>query len=268
MNNTLKEKILKGDMPIGTMVQSASPFIVEGLGRTGLDYVVIDNEHSPMEAESSVNLIRAAELTGICPIVRVREISRPAILKLLDVGAKGLIIPNVHSVEDVKRIVNYSKFAPVGKRGYCPSRKDGWGFDDMRPLPDQMRKQNEQVLIIPQCETVGALAAIEDIVKIVGVDGIFVGPYDLSIDMGIPGQFTTLEFQHAIERIIAACHNNNKFCMCFASNADAAVDGFKKGYDSITFGMDMGMLIDAYRQAVKDIRKICRTENLQAMRCS
>ena len=258
MKNTLKEKILKGEKTLGTMVESASPFVVEGLGRTGLDYVVIDNEHSPVEAETSAALIRAAELTDLCPIIRVREISRPAILKVLDVGVQGLIIPNVYSVEDVKTIVRHGKYAPIGKRGCCPSRKDGWGFDDTRDPPSQMKDMNEQVLIIPQCETVGALESIEEIVKVEGVDGIFVGPYDLSIDMGIPGQFSTPEFQQAIRKIIDVCHENGKFCMCFAGTGEAAVDGFKKGYDSITVGMDMGMLIGAYKQAVGSIRENCK----------
>ena len=95
------------------------------------------------------------------------------------------------TVEQVQEIVDYAKYFPVGKRGFCPSRKDGWGFDDMaqQSVPDQMAYWNEQVLVIPQCETVGALENIETIVNMEGVDGIFIGPFDLSISMGIPGQF-------------------------------------------------------------------------------
>ena len=254
MVNSLKEKLLNGERTLGTMVESASPFVVEGLGCTGLDYVVIDNEHSPVEAGESAELIRAAELNGLCPVVRVREISRPAILKLLDAGAQGLIIPNVNGIQDVKETVNFGKYAPIGKRGFCPSRKDGWGFDCQGLLMDQMKDQNDNVLLIPQCETVGALDAIEDIVKIEGVDGIFVGPYDLSIDMGIPGDFTSVSFQGAVERIIQACHRSGKFCMCFAGTAEAVAEGFKRGYDSIAFAMDMGILIGAYKQELSKIR--------------
>ncbi len=81
-----------------------------------------------LEAETSARLIRAAENAGVTPLCRVREISRPAILKLLDVGAQGLIIPNVHSVQQVKDIISYARYYPIGQRGFCPSRKDGWGL--------------------------------------------------------------------------------------------------------------------------------------------
>ena len=85
----------------------------------------------------------------------MREISRPAILKLLDVGAQGLIIPNVHSVQQVKDIISYARYYPIGQRGCCPSRKDGWGFDGLGSVPDTMAHFNAETLIIPQCETVG-----------------------------------------------------------------------------------------------------------------
>lgn len=127
MHNTLKEKLAQGKRPLGTFVGTGSAAVVECLGCAGLDFVILDNEHSPVEAETTADMVRAAELRGVTPLARVREISRPAILKLLDVGVQGLIIPDVRSVEDVRRIVRFAKYAPVGQRGFCPSRKDGWG---------------------------------------------------------------------------------------------------------------------------------------------
>ena len=91
MENTLKQKLAAGAQPIGTFFDTASVSLMECLGRTGLDFAIIDNEHSPIEAETTAALVRAAELSGICPLARVREISRPAVLKLLDVGVQGLI---------------------------------------------------------------------------------------------------------------------------------------------------------------------------------
>ena len=129
MHNTLKEKLAQGKRPLGTFVGTGSAAVVECLGCAGLDFVILDNEHSPVEAETTADMVRAAELRGVTPLARVREISRPAILKLLDVGVQGLIIPDVRSVEDVRRIVRFAKYAPVGQRGFCPSRKDGWGTD-------------------------------------------------------------------------------------------------------------------------------------------
>ena len=180
MKNVLKEKLANGGKPIGTFFELGSPSVVEALGRTGLDFVILDNEHGPFEAESTRDFIRAAENSGLCPLARVRESSRPAVLKLLDIGAQGLIIPDVHSVEQVKELVSYAKYAPVGKRGFCPSRKDGWGFDESaaQSVAGQMEYWNHETLLIPQCETLGALEHIEEIVSLDGVDGIFIGPFD------------------------------------------------------------------------------------------
>lgn len=108
MHNILKEKLAQGKQPLGTFVGTASPAVVECLGCAGLDFVILDNEHSPVEAETTAAMVRAAELRNVTPLARVREISRPAILKLLDVGVQGLIIPDVRGTEDVRRVVDYA----------------------------------------------------------------------------------------------------------------------------------------------------------------
>ena len=126
-------------------------------------------------------------------------------LKLLDVGVQGLIVPNVKTLAQVQELVNYAKYYPIGQRGFCPSRKDGWGFDGLGSVPETMRHFNGETLLFPQCETAEALAIIEDICAVDGVDGIFVDPFDLSISMGMPGQFDAPEFQAAVTRIVAAC---------------------------------------------------------------
>lgn len=256
MQNTLKEKLKQGMKPIGTFFELGSPSVIEALGRTGLDFVILDNEHGPFEAEASRDFARAAENVGLTAIARVREVSRPAILKLLDVGVQGLIIPDVHTVVQVQEIVDYAKYFPLGKRGFCPSRKDGWGFDSMaqQSVPDQMAYWNEQVLVIPQCETVVALENIETIVHMEGVDGIFIGPFDLSISMGIPGQFDHPDFVSSLEQVQKACKDAGKFCMIFAGNPAAVAERFRQGYDSVAYGLDAAVLAAAYKASVADIR--------------
>ena len=254
MENTLKQKLAAGAQPIGTFFDTASVSLMECLGRTGLDFAIIDNEHSPIEAETTAALVRAAELSGICPIARVREISRPAMLKLLDVGVQGLIVPNVKTLEQVQELVNYAKYYPIGQRGFCPSRKDGWGFDGLGSVPETMRHFNGETLLFPQCETAEALDIIEDICAVDGVDGIFVGPFDLSISMGMPGQFDAPEFQAAITRIVAACRAAEKYCMFFTGTADGVVDGFRRGFDAMAYSLDAALFIQGVKRDVEDIR--------------
>ncbi len=165
----IRQRLRNNDVVISAMLRFPSPAAMEIMALAGVDLVIIDNEHSPIEAETTAALVRAAELSGICPIARVREISRPAVLKLLDVGVQGLIVPNVKTLEQVQELVNYAKYYPIGQRGFCPSRKDGWGFDGLGSVPETMRHFNGETLLFPQCETAEALAIIEDICAVDGV---------------------------------------------------------------------------------------------------
>ena len=257
MKNTLKEKLTLSQKPIGTFFELGSPTVMEALGQTGLDFIILDNEHGPFEAESSCNFVRAAEAVGLTAIARIREISRPAVLKLLDVGVQGLIAPDIHTAEQVQQLVEYAKYFPIGKRGFCPSRKDGWGFDEIgqKSVSDQMEHWNKEVLVIPQCETVGALEQIEAIVALDGVDGIFIGPFDLSISMGIPGQFEHPDFIAALEQVKLACKKAQKFCMIFAGNPDAAAERLRQGYDAVAYALDASVLISAFKRDLSTIKE-------------
>lgn len=252
--NSFKDKIREGRKPLGTFVDTASSYVAECIGYSGFDYIIIDNEHSPVEAETSTEIIRAAELTGLTPFARVREISRPAILKLLDVGAQGLIVPNVKTAAEVKKLVSYCKYSPLGGRGFCPSRKDGWGFDGELSVRETMDFFNDNVLLIPQCETVEALEVIEEIAAVDGVDGIFIGPFDLSISMGMPGDFENPVFKSALERIRKAVHDAGKFCILFAGTEEKAIEGLNSGFDSVTYSLDAGLIVSCFREKVKYIK--------------
>ena len=250
MHNTLKEKLAQGRQPLGTFVGTGSPAVVECLGCAGLDFVILDNEHSPVEAETTAAMVRAAELRNVTPLARVREISRPAILKLLDVGVQGLIIPDVRGTEDVRRVVDYAKYAPVGRRGFCPSRKDGWGTDPQCGVLDTMAHFNQETLVIPQCETAEALSDIETIAAMDGVDGIFIGPFDLSISMGMPGDFENPQFRAALARILSACRAAGKPCLIFAGDGAGAAVRFAQGYDAVAMGLDATLLITGVKAQI------------------
>ena len=254
--NRIREKFLNHELSVGTFTQLTSTVAVEALGRTGLDYVLIDTEHSAVGIEFLSSAITAADAAGIVPLVRINDIARSKVLQPLDYGAQGLIVPAVETVEQVRRLVEYAKFPPVGNRGFCPTRDGGYGYDEVsiQGTDVYFAHANQETLLIPQCETVGCLDHIEEITAMDGVDGIFVGPFDLSIALGRPMAFDCDEMRAALDRILNACHKNNKMAFIFCGDAQAAKARAAQGFDSVTAGLDIMALVDSYRAMVQDIR--------------
>lgn len=231
---------------LGTFFELGGCNAMECLTRAGLDYVIIDTEHGAFSEESVANYIRAAENGGLLPYVRIGDVRRPYVLRMLDIGARGLIVPNITGLEQVEELVRWSKFAPTGQRGYCPNRTCGWGADDWaKDVMDYMSECNRRVSVFPQCETVEALEQIEAIASMEGVDGIFVGPCDLSIGMGIPLKMDSPKLLTAIDRILDACKKYNKQSIIFAGTPEKAREMFQKGFDSVTYSLDTAIFINA-----------------------
>jgi 4-hydroxy-2-oxoheptanedioate aldolase len=254
MENLLKKKMLEGGKAVGTFFELGSNTAVECLGYTGLDFIIIDTEHGPFDIETSMDFIRTAELGSVTPLVRIKEISRSAVLKMLDIGARGLIVPCVETPEQVKNLVEWAKYFPVGKRGFFMARPAGYGYEGFAQNVDEyFNTCNEETLLIPQCETMGCLENIEDIVNIEGVDGIFIGPYDLSIGMGKPAQFDDPEFKKAIDRVLKACKAAGKFSFIYTGSNVMAKQYLADGFDAVAANMDAAVYINAYKALVKEI---------------
>ena len=240
----------------GTFFELGGRAAMESLSRTGLDYVIIDTEHGCFSEESTADFILAAEKGGLLPYVRIGDIRRPYVLRMLDIGARGLIVPQIHNVEEVKALISSAKFPPLGNRGYCPNRTTGWGADAWsKDTAAYMDECNRRCKLIPQCETRGALEEIEQIAALPGVDGIFVGPCDLSIDLGIPLEFDNPVLIRAIERVLKACQDNGKESYIFAGNMADAVKWAKRGFDSVTYSLDASVFIGAFQSLVEEYRR-------------
>lgn len=249
MKNLAKEKMLKHQKLLGTFFELGTATAIECLGLAGLDFVVIDTEHGPFDVESTIDFIRAAELHQMTPFVRVKDGKRPSILKMLDIGAKGIIIPCVENVAQVKEIIKAGKYYPLGERGVAPSRGSGFWFDNdaTHGLDTYFKISNDQTLLIPQCETKGCLEHIEEIVALHGVDGIFVGPYDLSVALGQPGQFDHPAMVEGIARILNACKAANKFSLIYTGNVEASQKFLQMGFDGVAHNMDAVLYTEAFR---------------------
>ena len=250
MENLLKKKIAAGEKTLGTFFESGSTTCAELLALGGFDYIIIDTEHGPFEPESVGEFACAAKRRGMTPLVRAKDSSRAAILKTLDVGGMGIIIPNVRSVEEAEQIVRYGKYFPVGERGVAFARGCGFGFEKEQTMQEYFDECNAETMLIPQCETIGCLENIETVVGLPGIDGIFVGPYDLSTAMGIPGQFEDPDFTKALERILRACKAAKKPVFIYASDNARMNRFFSMGFDSVAHTMDTIILGNAVKAIV------------------
>lgn len=240
---------------IGTFFELGGRAAMECLTRTGLDYVIIDTEHNCFSPEQVAHLIQAAENGGLTPYVRIGDIRRPYVLQMLDMGARGLIVPDITSVEQVKELIAYAKFPPIGRRGYFPNRTCGWGADAWaQDVTAYMAESNRLCKLIPQCETTEALEHIEEITAFPGVDGIFVGPCDLSIEMGIPLEFDSPLLTAAIERILRACKANRKESIIFSMEPGGAKAWLERGFDSVTCSADTLIFTKAYQALAAECR--------------
>jgi len=253
MENKLKTKMNRGEAVYGTFTHIGGGTAVECLGLAGLDFVVIDTEHGPFSVQDAMELIRAAELRGMTPVVRVQDYSRPSLHKMLNCGAKAIIIPCMESVEEVKLLVEQGKFYPRGKHCFPYSRNSCWGQESSGHLTEFFNKNNENTLLVPQCETIGFLDHIDEIMAIDGVDGVFVGPFDLTTDMGIPGEFTAPRYLEARKRILKACHDNGKFAWIFSPDSLAAQKNVADGFDGAAISMDTVVYTNAFKKIMEEL---------------
>lgn len=260
-NIAIENKVLwqfrNGQPSIGTISHLRNTTAVECLGATGLDFVLLDMEHSALDISQLYDCIIAADAGHITPLVRLPQVDRGAALRALDAGARGIVVPDIEAVEQVETLVSYTKFKAKGKRGYCMTRDGQWGYGDsyVGGMAAYMQTCNSETLLLPQCETMGCLAHIEEITAMEGVDGILVGPFDLSIAMGLDGQFDHPDFKAAVARILAACKKNGKLSMIFAANEADMKSRTEQGFDSVLYGIDILTLISHYKDVTDRFKK-------------
>lgn len=256
MLNKLIRAIKENGNAVGTFLGVSTPAIVEILGYTGIDFVVIDTEHGPYDTMPVCDLIKAADGRGMAPVVRVADVTHKEIQWAVDNGAEGIIIPCLKSKDDFKRAVELCKFPPLGSRGFMKARGSGFGNEEWASgtIEEYMHNSNEKVLLLPQCETREALENIEEIVNIEGIDGIFIGPFDLSISMGIPGQFDAPEFRQAVNIVLNTCKDAGKLCMVFTNSIEETREYMDQGFDAVANSIDTIMFKKVYQEMMEAVR--------------
>ncbi|MEA5360658.1 aldolase/citrate lyase family protein [Amycolatopsis sp., V23-08] len=238
--------------PLGTWLKIASGEPVEIMAYAGFDFVVIDLEHAPLDLQTAYRLINSAAALGVVPIVRVPDTTASTIQKILDAGAMGILVPHVDTVEQAAAVGRACRFPPHGVRGAGgTSRAGAWG---LRPNAEYLATGNDDVLCIPQLESVEAIKAAPEILALDTVDAVFVGAADLSMSMGsTPASPDVLDL---IRSAIEAAHAAGKRCgLAFGGVPEKAAQAVRDGCDFVLLSNDTTMLAEAARNLVKAFRE-------------
>lgn len=250
--NPLKAGLKAGKNYIGTFAKMTDASVVELFAFCGFDYFIVDNEHSQMSKESMVNLLRAADISGIVPIVRVRENSRAQILQALDSGALGIMVPETSTVAEVQHVIDSALYAPEGRRGYTASnRAAGYGNMDAAAYA---RKANENVMTIAYCETVEAIENLDAMLAVPNLDVLWMGPMDLSQALGVTGQPHHPKVVAAMDDIIARCKKAGVAVGTIAADAETTKDLLRRGVQLIGLSSDQAMIMNAGKRFLGEIR--------------
>ena len=244
-----KEKLRSGGTLLGTMVTLPTAATAEILADLGFDWLFLDAEHSALSYGDIQGILQAVGDRVAC-VVRLPAAEEMPIKKVLDLGAAGIIAPQVNSVEHAKDIVRFARYSPEGSRGVGLGRAHGYG---MR-FAEYMETANDSVAVLVQAEHIDAVECIESIVQIDGLDGIMLGPYDLSASMGKMGQINDPEVTGAIDRIHQACQTAGIAIGYFGVNTEAVRPCQQKGYNLILAGVDTLHLGGAARQMLNELR--------------
>ncbi len=231
-HNKTKERLKAGETVFGCFVRYPNASLIEVMGYQPWDFLVFDGEHGTLEPQDCEHMVRAAELQGVTPIVRVTTNQPHIILRLMDTGAQGLHVPWVNTAEEAEAVVRSVKYYPRGIRGLASVRAADYG--QRGTFGEYVQTANQESLVVIHIETIEAVERLPEIVKIDGLDVIFIGPTDLSHSLGVPGQPQHPDVQAAITRIVETVQGTDKALGIMVGNAQAAQQWRERGARYIT----------------------------------
>ena len=205
--NTVKQALAQGRLQLGTNFgQIRSPEIGRILAAAGFHWAFIDTEHGNFDIETVNDICKAANQAGLAPIVRVADLQYSLVARALDCGAQGIIFPRVESPELLRTAISWTKFPPVGIRGYglTPAHIEY----DQSPIPDVIEHMNANTMVVFQIETQTAVERCDELLAVGGIDAVMMGPADLSISLGVPGDFQHPRMVEAMEMVRDSCRRH------------------------------------------------------------
>lgn len=255
MANDLKARLKKGEHVVGTIMNFIeNPEIAKVFKVCGFDYFMIDCEHAGYDYSAVARILSLAREVGICAIVRVPEPKREVVLKYMEMGAGGIMLPNVETIEEAEKLVEYAKYAPMGNRGVSLARP-ATGFEKIDNPVAYMNKVNEETLLLIQIESIHAVKNVDKLLAVDGIDAAFIGPNDLTQSMGIIGQFEHPDYIAAVERVAQVAKELHKFSGIQTGKPEGLKPWIAKGMTLNLWGGDLSILMNAIKEGIAKLKK-------------
>jgi 2-keto-3-deoxy-L-rhamnonate aldolase RhmA len=253
----LKQKVKSKKLTIGSWITIGNTAVAEILAKSGYDWLVVDLEHTTISLDQAGELIRTIELSGVSSLVRLTSNNENQIKRVMDAGAQGIIVPMVKSVEDAKSAVAATRYPPLGNRGVGLARAQAYGASFQEYLSWQSDIDDGPVVVV-QIEHIDAVVNLRGILDVEGVDAFFIGPYDLSCSMGIPGEFDHPEFKQTIESLIEIGRKAGAVSGLHVVEPDIEKlnEAIKAGHKFIAYSVDIRMLDVAARNGVDEAKRL------------
>jgi 2-keto-3-deoxy-L-rhamnonate aldolase RhmA len=249
MEISFRQRLKDREPLIGTVVTLSIPEVAEVLSGAGFDWLFLDAEHGPLDTLALQRLVMGARATPC--LVRLAASNELEIKKALDIGAAGIIAPQVNSAEQAAQVVRWAKYSPLGIRGVGAARAHGYGL----AFKKYLAKANDQTVVVVQAEHGDAVNNIEAIAQVVGVDAVLVGPNDLSASLGHLGDLAHPEVVAAIDRVTEVCQRVGMPLGIFGMNLAAVKPYLDRGYTLIVCGVDTVLLGTMARELIEQIQE-------------
>lgn len=250
--NTVRRRLEEGHRVVGTMVtEFATTGVARLAARAGAEFVLFDLEHSGYGIERLRETLAAARAVDVVPFLRVPDAHYDLIARGLDLGALGVMVPAVESVDEAHLIADASRFPPVGKRGFGMLMRDDWHPDGVLATIEHV---NREVITIVQIETTSGLDAVEGIAAVAGIDVLWIGHFDLSASLGIPGEFASDTFRDAVDRVLEAGRRHGKPVGMVCGSAEEGRELFERGFRLLSYSIDIWIYEDALHAGISELR--------------
>jgi 2-keto-3-deoxy-L-rhamnonate aldolase RhmA len=258
MKNPARKALLDRTVTFGGWIQCGNAATAEIFARSGFEWIVADCEHSDFDVQAATAVFRGMHGRGPVPLVRVRENDTMAIRQVLDAGASGVIVPLVNTPEAAEQAVRAAKYPPEGIRGFGFSRASNWGID----FDTYAREANDDIAVMVMIETREAAENIENILAVAGVDGVLIGPYDLSGSYGLPSETDHPTVVQACAQVAAACQAAGKSAGLHVvrPTPELVQRVVRHGFTFLALGMDSVFLHEASCAALAMAREAMETQ--------